>query len=94
MRGMSDLPLDEGLPGSGAGDWFPAATGPHRPSKTIGTTAELEKRPDSIQLFSPSSETGVAASDPILGGELVIRVIDAQVGIALSSQQSSYQVGK
>ena len=97
MRGMSGLPLDE-APGSGAGDWFPAATGAHRPSKTIGTTAELEKRPDSIQLFSPSSETGAAASDPILGGELVIRVIDAQVSSPalhsadLTKQHSSYQV--
>ena len=82
MHGFSGLPLGESLPGSGSGDWFPtsstAGTGPHRPSKTIGTIAELEKRPDSIQLFSPSSETA-AMSDPILGGELVIRVIDAQV---------------
>lgn len=81
MHGLSSLPLGEALPGSGSGDWFPTsptAIAPHRPSRTIGTTAELEKRPDSIQLFSPSSETA-ASSDPILGGELVIRVIDAQV---------------
>ena len=78
LRGYSGLALGESLPGSGAGDWFPTGTGPHRPSKTIGTTAELEKRPDSIQLFSPSSESA-ATSDPILGGELVIRVMDAQV---------------
>lgn len=78
MRGSSGVPLGGSLPGSGAGDWFPPPTRPHRPSKTIGTTAELERRPDTIQLFSPSSETA-ATSDPILGGELVIRVIDAQV---------------
>ena len=82
MHGFSGLPLGESLPGSGSGDWFPtsptAAIVAHRSSRTIGTTAELEKRPDSIQLFSPSSETA-ATSDPILGGELVIRVIDAQV---------------
>ena len=82
MRGSSGVPLGESIPGSGADDWFPAPKGPHRPSKTIGTAAELEKRPDSIQLFSPSSETA-AASDPILGGELVIRVIDAQVSSQL-----------
>ena len=83
MHGSSGLPLGESLPGSGSGDWFPmspaAITAPHRPSRTIGTTAELEKRRGSIQLFSPSSDSA-ATSDPILGGELVIRVIDAQVG--------------
>lgn len=88
MHGFSGLPLGESMRSSGSGDWFPmsptAATGPHRPSKTIGTTAELEKRPDSIQLFSPSSETAVM-SDPILGGELVIRVIDAQVCVSSHS---------
>ena len=88
MHGFSGLPLGESLPGSGSGDWFPtsptAGTGPHRPSRTIGTTAELEKRPNSIQLFSPSSESA-ATSDPILGGELVIRVIDAQVCASLLS---------
>ncbi|DBA93880.1 TPA: hypothetical protein ACH3X3_013925 [Trebouxia sp. C0006] len=77
VRGASGLPLDHSLPGSCADDWFPTATGAHRQMKTIGTTAELEQRPDSIQLFSPSSETAVT-SDPILGGELVIRVVDAQ----------------
>ena len=78
MQGSSGLPLEHSLPGSGADDWFPTVTGVHRQIKTIGTTAELEQRPDSIQLFSPSSETA-ATSDPILGGELIIRVIDAQV---------------
>ncbi|KAL0042783.1 hypothetical protein WJX79_011021 [Trebouxia sp. C0005] len=77
VRGSSNLLLDHSLPGSGADDWFPTVTGAHRQMKTIGTTAELEQRPDSIQLFSPSSETAVT-SDPILGGELVIRVVDAQ----------------
>ncbi|KAL3144166.1 hypothetical protein ABBQ32_003950 [Trebouxia sp. C0010 RCD-2024] len=77
IRDSSGVPLGGSLPGSGGSDWFPAPTGPHRPSQTIGTIAELERRPDTIQLFSPSSETA-ATSDPILGGELVIRVIDAQ----------------
>ena len=72
------MPLEQSLPGSGADDWFPVLNTNHRQAKTIGTTAELEGRPDSIQLFSPSSEVAVT-SDPILGGELVIRVIDAQV---------------
>ncbi len=55
--------------------------------KTIGTTAELEQRPDSIQLFSPSSETAVT-SDPILGGELVIRVVDAQVSLSTAASHA------
>ncbi len=55
--------------------------------KTIGTTAELERRPDSIQLFSPSSETAVT-SDPILGGELVIRVVDAQVSYSAAASHA------
>ena len=86
-RGASGLPLDHSLPGSGADDWFPTATGAHRQMKTIGTTAELEQRPDSIQLFSPSSETAVTA-DPILGGELVIRVVDAQVPLSTAASHA------
>ena len=78
VQGSPGLPLEHSLPGSGADDWFPTVTGVHRQMKTIGTTAELEQRPDSIQLFSPSSESATT-SDPILGGELIIRVIDAQV---------------
>jgi len=87
VRGASGLPLDHSLPGSGADDWFPTATGAHRQMKTIGTTAELEQRPDSIQLFSPSSETAVT-SDPILGGELVIRVVDAQVSYSTAASHA------
>ncbi len=85
MRGSSGIPLEQSLPGSGADDWFPTINGAHRPNKTIGTAAELERRPDSIQLFSPSSET-VITSDPILGGELVIRVLDAQVCFCIGCQ--------
>ena len=82
MHDSSDVPLGGSLPGSGDGAGFPASPHPHGPSRTRGTAAEREKRPDTIQLSSPSSESA-ATSDPILGGELVIRVIDAQVCILL-----------
>ena len=78
----STVALERSLPGSGAEDWFPTATSTHRPARTIGTAAELQRRKDSIQLFSPSTEAAVAA-DPILGGELVVRLIDAEASPAV-----------
>lgn len=48
----------------------------HRQVRTVGTAAELSRQP----YPSPRLASSVAAGgDPILGGELVIRVIDAQV---------------
>ena len=55
----------------------------HRQARTIGTLAELGRFSEPSP--RPASSSVAAAADPILGGELVIRVIDAQVGNIASS---------
>lgn len=48
----------------------------HRQVRSEGT-AELSRQPYPVPRIASSAAAG---ADPILGGELVIRVIDAQVG--------------
>lgn len=48
----------------------------HRQVRTVGTVAELSRQPYPSPRIASST---AAMADPILGGELVIRVIDAQV---------------
>ena len=88
MHDAWGMPLEQSLPGSGAEEWLPTSTPTPRQARAMGPTADLERPPSSLQLLSPSSETAVA-SDPILGGELVIRVIDAQVSNAASCPRNS-----
>ena len=56
----------------------PAAIQRHRQVRTVGTAAELSRQPYPSPRIASSAAAG---GDPILGGELVIRVIDAQVGV-------------
>ena len=48
----------------------------------MGTAAELSRQPYPSPRIASSAAAG---GDPILGGELVIRVIDAQVSVVRTS---------
>lgn len=63
----------------------------HRQTRTIGTLAELGRLLEPSP--RPASLSTAAAADPILGGELVIRVIDAQVREAVSRSYFCMYVG-
>lgn len=55
----------------------------HRKSQSVGSVAELEERRPKLEVSGNRLERLNEDGDPILGGELVVKVVDAQVWLSL-----------